>query len=109
MNIAEVQKLVDSNGIIFLSYSGYMSQTLISGMTEALENEAEENELDMNVSNNIFTIFIELTQNIMNYSKSVHENDNSLKPQGLILVTKDDKHNYYIHSQNIVSLQDKEK
>jgi len=104
-----VQSLVDNNGIIFLSYGGYLSQTLISGMVEALEKEAEENEINISASSKIFTIFIELSQNIMNYSKTKHKDDDTLKSQGLILVLKDDEFNYSIHSQNIVSLVDKEK
>ena len=107
MNINEVQKMVDNDGIIFLSYGGYLSQTLISGMTEALEREAEDNGISMGASNNMFTIFIELSQNMMNYSKSLESS--AVKPQGLILVSKDGNFNYHIHSQNIVSLSDKER
>lgn len=109
MDIQNIQKLVDTDGIIFLSYGGYLSQTLISGMTEALEKEAEDNDISVGASSNIFTIFIELSQNMMNYSKSISEDDKKVKPQGLILVSKDDNFDYHIHSQNIVSLADKEK
>ena len=107
MNIGEIQKLVDTDGIVFLSYGGYLSQTLISGMTEALELEAQEHGITMSVSNNLFTIFIELSQNMMNYSKSLA--DDSSRAQGLIVVSKDKEFNYYIHSQNIVSGVDKER
>lgn len=107
MNIIEVQNMVDRDGIIFLSYGGYLSQVLISGMTEALEKEAEENNIEMGISNNLFTIFIELSQNMLNYSKSLHSE--SRRSQGLILVSKDENKDYYIHSQNIISLEDKEK
>jgi len=109
MDINAVQKMVDNDGIIFLSYGGYLSQALISAMTEALEKEAEENGVSMSVSNNIFTIFIELSQNMMNYSKSLNPNSEIGKTQGLILVSKDKNYNYHIHSQNIVSQDDKEK
>ncbi len=109
MNINQVQQMVDNDGIIFLSYGGYLSQTLISGMTEALEKEAEANGINMTASNNIFTIFIELSQNMMNYSKTMHKDDKSPRAQGLILVSKDEDFNYHIHSQNIVSTEDKEK
>ena len=108
MNINEVQKMVENDGIIFLSYGGYLSQTLIIGMTEALEREAEDNDVNLSVSSNIFTIFIELSQNMMNYSKAINTQDNSLNQQGLILVSKSDN-SYHIHSQNIVSTKDKEK
>jgi hypothetical protein len=109
MNINEVQKMVDNDGIIFLSYGGFLSQALISGMTEALEKEAQYNDISMGDSNNIFTVFIELSQNMMNYSKSAIVDDKSLRPQGLILVSKSSEGNYHIHSQNIISLKDKEK
>jgi len=107
MNIDALQKMVDDDGIIFLSYGGHLSQTLITGMTEALEKEAEEYGMNMSISNNLFTIFIELSQNMMNYSKHAEATNNNVKPQGLIFVTKDSEHNYYIHSQNIISLEDK--
>ncbi len=109
MNINEVQRMVDKDGIIFLSYGGFLSQALISSMTEALEKEAEYNDISMSDSNNIFTVFIELSQNMMNYSKAANVNDASFRPQGLILVSKSVEGNYNIHSQNIISLQDKEK
>ena len=69
-NITEVQQIVNKDGIVFLTYGGFLTQTLISGITEALEKEAEESELSMGFANNIFTIFIELAQNMMNYAKS---------------------------------------
>lgn len=107
MNINEIQKIVEDDGIIFLTYGGYLSQTLISGMTEALEKETTENGTKMSLSNNIFTIFIELSQNMMNYSR--HLNKDSFRAQGLIIVSKNQELSYHIHSQNIVSLEDKEK
>lgn len=109
MNINAIQKMVEQDGIVFLTYGGFLSQALISGMTEALEKEAEQSDLDMGVSNNIFTIFIELAQNMMNYSKSQMLLSTDKKSEGLILVGKDDMGNYYIHSQNIIDKDDKEK
>lgn len=109
MNICEIQKIVEKDGIVFLSYGGFLSQALISSMTEALEREVEYNDIGKNSSNSIFIVFIELSQNMMNYSKTALANDTSLKPQGLILVSKSAPNCYHIHSQNIVSLKDKEK
>ncbi len=109
IDMNKIQSIVDDDGIIFLSYGGYLSQTLISGMTEVLEKEAEESNVDINASNKIFTIFIELSQNMMHYSKSMNQDDDSLRTQGLILVTRDNDMNYSIRSQNIISLEDKNK
>jgi len=109
MNVDHIQNMVEKDGIIFLSYGGFLTQTLISGMTEALEKEAEYHDLGMGISSNIFTIFIELSQNVMNYSKNKSKDCKEVKSEGLIVVGKDDEGNYYIHSQNIVALEDKEK
>jgi len=108
MDINAIQNIIEKDGVVFLAYGGFLSQTLISGMTEALEKETEENNLDMGVSNNIFTIFIELAQNMMNYSKKKASDSSEFKSQGLIVVGKDELGRYYVHSQNVVSLEDKQ-
>ena len=109
MNVNKIQNIVDENGIIFLSYGGFLTQTLIAGMTEALEKETEYHNLNMGISNKIFTIFIELSQNIMNYSKNIDEKNKDIASKGLIVVGKDEEGNYYIHSQNIIGDEDREK
>jgi len=109
MDISEIQNMVNEGGIVFLSYGGFLSQSLISSMTEALEKEAETSDVSMGVSNNIFTIFIELSQNMMNYSKTKELKNRDINPEGLIFVSKDEDGNYYVDSQNIISIEDKEK
>jgi len=109
MDVDGIRDLVKKDGVIFLTYGGFLTQTLITGITEALEAEAEQNDLNMGIANNIFTIFIELSQNIMNYSKNQHENNLDVNSEGLIIVGKDNEQNYYIHSQNIISNKDREK
>jgi len=108
MNVDSIQNLVQKDGIIFLTYGGFLTQTLITGMTEALEKEAESNDLNMGIANNIFTIFIELSQNMMNYSKTKQAGCKDVNSEGLVLVGKDEK-SYFIHSQNIIDKADKEK
>lgn len=109
MNVDNIQSMVEKDGIIFLTYGGFLTQTLIAGMTEALEKEAKYHELNMGVANNIFTIFIELAQNVMNYSKSINKGCNEVKSEGLIVVGKDEQMNYFIHSQNVIAKEDKDK
>ncbi|MCJ8326683.1 MAG: SiaB family protein kinase [Campylobacterales bacterium] len=109
MNISKIRNMVEDDHIIFLTYGGFLSQNLISGMTEALESETEHNEIKLSTATNIFTIFIELSQNMMNYSKSIDVTSTNKRRGGLILVGKDQNSNYFIHSQNIVCDKDKEK
>ncbi len=109
MNINDVGSIVERDGIIFLTYCGFLSQTLISAMTESLEREAEYENLNMSVATNIYSVFIELSQNMLNYAKS--KSNNSSKSEGLIVVgrNKIGDNNFYIKSQNIIDENDVEK
>jgi hypothetical protein len=106
MDVKKLESILKEEGILFLTYGSFFSQPLIVGMMEALEKEAEELELSMKLAGNIFTIFIELAQNIMNYSKKVEKKGEDVK--GLILVGKTKEGKYYILSQNVVDAKDKE-
>ncbi len=103
----QLETVLAQDGILFLMYGGFLTQSLIVGMTEALEKESETNDLSAKVANNIFTIFIELAQNMMNYSKKVEKN--GIDPKGLILVGRNENGKYYVLSQNIINEEDKKK
>ncbi|ACM92638.1 conserved hypothetical protein [Nautilia profundicola AmH] len=92
--------------VIFLSYGGYFTQPLIVAMTETLEIESEKFFISTRLATNICIVFIELSQNLMNYSK---KKNNELDPKGVIVVGKDEQNNYYIYTQNIITKKDKEK
>jgi len=92
---------------ILLSYGGVFTQSLIAGMTGVLEKEIEAAELPMKISNNIFVIFIELAQNIMNYAKKTNLEDKT-DPKGIITVNKKEN-NYIICAHNIITEDDKTK
>lgn len=98
-----------NNSIVFINHDGNLTQEIIANMTETLEKNIEQNNIKMGISTNIITIFIELAQNIMNYSKSIDANCTDSCPGGLILVSIDEDNNYYIQSQNVVSTEDKDK
>ncbi len=106
-DLKPLENILEEDGIVFLTYGGFLTQSLIVGMTEALEMESESSSLSMKLSNNIFTIFIELSQNMMNYSKKVSKD--GIDPKGLILVGKTTDGYYYVLSQNIVDQNDKKK
>ena len=53
MNVEDIKHLIGDDDIVFLSYSGYLSQSLIVGMVEVIEQEASDSKLTMKVSHNI--------------------------------------------------------
>ena len=107
MLVKHIRKLMEDDGIVFMTYVGVMSQTLLSGMIKALESEQNIEGIPSKISHNVFTVLIEMTQNIIKYSKNEFEDGNKFKSNGLILVGKNDDDDFYVHSQNIVSLADK--
>jgi len=109
MNVKKLENILKEDGIVFLTYGGFLTQSLIAGMTEALEKESEDQNLGLSEANNLFTIFIELSQNMMNYSKSKKEINESFDPKGLIMVGKTENNEYYVFSQNILDKSDQSK
>ncbi|MDH4944831.1 SiaB family protein kinase [Sulfurimonas sp. C5] len=111
MKFDTLENILEEDGIVFLSYGGFLTQSLIAGMTDALEQEAQNNDLSMKVSANIFTIFIELAQNMMNYAKSKSDAIR-YESKGLLIVGTEAKNNqdyYYIISRNLIDAIDKER
>ena len=106
-NVKALEEILEKDGIIFLTYGGTLTQSLIVAMTEALEKETEEADLSIGLASKIFTIFIELAQNMMNYSKKM--NKDGFDPKGLILVGKNKEGQYYVFGQNIVDDTDRRK
>eukprot|EP01029_Cantina_marsupialis_P021706 TRINITY_DN525363_c0_g1_i1.p1 TRINITY_DN525363_c0_g1~~TRINITY_DN525363_c0_g1_i1.p1 ORF type:complete len:158 (+),score=18.70 TRINITY_DN525363_c0_g1_i1:2-475(+) len=86
-----------------------MSQTLLIGMIESLEKEKDFAEIPNNIAHDLFIVFIEMTQNIIKYSKNESDDKDKFKSSGLIIVGKNEDENYYIHSQNIIDKKDIEK
>jgi len=111
VNTQKLETLLEEDGIVFLTYGGFLTQSLIAGMVEALEVESSSSELTIKESSNIFTIFIELAQNMMNYSKAAENGDCDavVDPKGMILVGKNRDNRYYVLSKNLISKKDKEK
>jgi hypothetical protein len=106
-NIKVLEEILEKDGIIFLTYGGTLTQSLIVAMTEALEKETEEADLSIGLASKIFTIFIELAQNMMHYSKKM--NKDGFDSKGLIVVGKNKDGQYYVFGQNIVDDTDREK
>jgi hypothetical protein len=109
VNTQKLETVLEEDGIVFLTYGGFLTQSLIAGMVEALEVESSSSELSIKQSANIFTIFIELAQNMMNYSKTAEEGSNIKDPKGMIIVGKNKDNVYYVLSKNLISREDKEK
>jgi PAS domain S-box-containing protein len=88
-----------------LEYDGVLTQGIISHSVDIIEH---------NISNistvaNLSTVVIELTQNMMKYSKSHDTHCKDIRPAGQIEILKNKEDEYIVKSKNIVSVEDKNK
>jgi len=90
-------------GIIF-SFSGPISQNLLEGIGATLRQKMSLEETSTNITQKVFSIFVELMQNIINYSLergSGGEADPELSSGILVIGKKNDQ--FYIKSGNYIS------
>jgi len=66
--------------------------------------EAENKIDDINIGSKISTVAIELTQNMMNYSKSNNVECRDIIPAGNISISMDIYNSYIVRSKNIISI-----
>ena len=96
-----------TEGIIF-SFSGPISQNLLEGIGATLRQKMSLEETSTNITQKVFSIFVELMQNIINYSVergSGSEADPELSSGILVIGKKNDQ--FYIKSGNYISRDQK--
>ena len=95
----QVSKELEKENIIFFSYGGWFTQTLIASLSDVLEKECEYHELDMSTLNKLFVVFVEVSQNIMKYSPPIEK--------GIVAVASSDD-NFKVFGYNMVTPKQKE-
>lgn len=93
---------LQNKGIIF-SFSGPISQSLLEGIGQTLKQKMSLEETSTNVIQKVFSIFVELMQNIINYSAqrvTAQEADQEIS-YGVLIVGKEEDQ-FYIISGNYI-------
>jgi hypothetical protein len=90
---------------IILQYSGELTQQIISNNVDKVENGIK----NMGMMGKVVTILIELSQNMMTYSKTSNLACRDIAPFGSISVIQTSQDIYTISSKNIISIEDKQK
>ena len=90
---------------IIVQYNGSLTQAIISSNMSIIEEKIK----NMSFMGKIATIVVELSQNMMTYSKTPDLNSDEILSAGFIEVIQSDDNIYTINSKNIVSIKDKER
>jgi len=108
VNISKIRKILTEEGIIF-SFSGMISQDIISFILETARAQLEKSSQDSKATRSIFTIAIEQLQNILSYSKekSIETTKGYTSPGVSIIGFHIKKKKYYVSSSNEINEEDK--
>jgi uncharacterized protein YqgQ len=105
----EVQNVLRENGIL-ISFSGKLSQALIEEYGEAVKKYLETEERPKSEVFNVFSVFIEQTQNIKNYvgSKEGSSSFERIASSSIVTIGKTED-GHFICSGNMVETRDLDK
>lgn len=111
-NLNSIVKEMNQQGVI-ISFNGTFTQNIIEEMGEAIKKYLEEDKTEDNDeirSYDIFSVYIELSQNIKNYfhKKMSCDTENEffkLAFESIIVIGKE-KNNYYVCSGNVIDNAD---
>ena len=112
-DIQGIYHQLQERGIIF-SFSGPISQSLLEGIGQTLKQKMTLEETSKNIIQKVFAVFVELMQNIINYSaqKVTSEEAEQEISYGVLIVGKQEDHFYiisgnYIQKEQEAALQEK--
>ena len=108
--LLELQSFLNHKGIL-ISFSGRFSQGIIEELGEAVKKYLETEEHPKNDIFNVFSIFVEQTQNIKNYceikkASTIYE---KVANSCIVTIGKTEDGNNYICSGNIIQNDDAKK
>lgn len=75
--LASLRNHMQRDGIMFC-FSGYMTEEVLTGIGGALKKKLEVEDTNRNTSKSLFSIFVELVQNVIRYSA---EGDHTVKTE----------------------------
>ncbi len=105
----DLRSILNKQGVIF-AYSGYMTETVLSGVGEAVKRKLTIEDADTKTIRGVFAVFVEQMQNIIRYSA-----ERAAPPPGApdaqemrygILTIGEEDGNYVVHAGNLMKRSD---
>lgn len=106
----EFHQDLTNKGIIF-SFTGYVSEGILTALGEALRQKMAMDEEDHNVTRKVFSVFVEQVQNIIRYSADRLEGDVGKRVElssGVITVGRQDER-FFVVCGNTIRQDDAER
>lgn len=106
LNMLELQKLLQNYGVL-INFSGRFTQEIIEELGDAVKRYLESETTSKSETFNVFSVFIEQTQNIKNYGAKDRDAQmrDRIANSGIVAIGKADEV-YFVFSGNIVENKD---
>jgi Family of unknown function (DUF6272) len=110
--LLNIRSILQKQGIIF-AYSGYLTETVLSGVGEAIKNRLVLDDADTKTLRGVFAVFVEQMQNMIRYSAEKIPNSAAEPPviemrYGVLTIGREGD-DYVIHAGNLVARSDVER
>jgi hypothetical protein len=107
----DVRSILRKQGIIF-AYSGYVTETVLSGVGEAIKKKLALDDADTKTLRSVFAVFVEQMQNMIRYSAEKVPNSAAELPliemrYGVLTIGRQGD-DYVVHAGNLVARSDVE-
>ena len=110
LNLVDLRKQFQENGVLFI-YNGYLTHDILTNIIQALEQKIGTIKIFNYSAQNVFTVLIEIIQNILNYHAVLpNESSKGISCEGIVVVGFDQKKGrIFINSGNVVTEEDGQK
>lgn len=109
--VHEIRDQLQMHGIVF-AYSGYVTESILSGVGDALKQKLAIEDADTKTVRSVFAVFVEQMQNIIRYSaERIQQQDGSTKPDiaelsyGILTIGQEGT-DYVVQAGNMIKLAD---
>lgn len=105
-NLLELQSILQSYGVL-ISFSGRFSQEIIEELGDAVKRYLETESISQTETFNVFSVFIEQTQNIKNYCTLKQDSARAEKiaNSGIVMIGRSPE-GHYVSAGNLVEAED---
>jgi len=110
IDLFHIKEFLDSHNIFF-SFSGAISQNLLIDIGEGIESKLRDMSVENKIATNIFAIFTEQMQNVMNYSTNkIAFSSGVCEGTGIgVMGFSEEKCKYFVGSANFIEKESVEK
>jgi hypothetical protein len=109
--LSDLREYMHSNGVMFC-FTGFMTEDVLTGVGSALKKKLEVEDVDRKSMKGLFSVFVELVQNVIRYSAEGAPSDEPSDMYDLrygVVTVGRDQDRYFVACGNLISEEDEKR